>query len=196
MFSIVISQAFPLSPSLSIHSIDDTTTRILHRSLSTASTDSKHDSFLVDDDSSSCWDPVVERPQKVKKSVSFKSTASVKSTKSWRNFSCEEIVSSWYKAEEYHKIRKSCAQQVRRLDLGKTLKDKKYCARGLESHTAAGSKLKKQIRQDCYNAVLCNQWEADEETIAKKYRDIASTAVLRAIAIGRADEIVVTDDSR
>ena len=71
-------------------------------------------------------------PRRQGKSVSFKETATVRTTLALDSYSQEEIESTWYTSTDYSNIQKQCTKEIRMLMKGKIFRDKKYCARGLE----------------------------------------------------------------
>ncbi len=73
------------------------------------------------------------------------------------DISPEEYNATWYSHEEYGTISQSCCKQISKLNRGELLKDKKYCARGLESHTHTQSLAKRMNRSLAYQAVLEEQ---------------------------------------
>jgi hypothetical protein len=83
------------------------------------------------------------------------------------------------------------------MDTGEVLKDKKYCARGLEGHTRIGSSVRHKNRAESINAVLMeqetqllkNDWAyRDDETIALVYHRTTSSCQMWANALGFRDK--------
>jgi hypothetical protein len=116
-------------------------------------------------------------------------------TLSPKNYSSEEIEACWYQQEEYTIIRKGCCKQIKKLDQGKTLKDIKYCSRGLESYMRWAAKTKAQNRKLSINAVLDEQdWQRcsnvfnDEEALAQSYIQAASSCQVWANTVGLRDQ--------
>ena len=106
----------------------------------------------------------------------------------------EEIIATWYQDEEYSKITKDCCKQIKKMEKGEALKDKKYCSRGLETHTKLHSKAKTLNREEAIDAVLDEQEEqqalgvVDEEAIAQCYQTFSSSCQLWAHTIGLRDQ--------
>ena len=79
------------------------------------------------------------------------------------------------------------------MDKGRDLKDKKYCARGLERHTTAGAATKEKNRRFVINAVLDEQmiqWENgifDEDAIAELYSSASFASQMKAYVVGLRD---------
>jgi hypothetical protein len=111
-------------------------------------------------------------------SVTFARTATARYTLSRSDFTPEELRASWYQYEEYNKITKDCCKQIKKMERGEVLKDKKYSTRGLESHTRQGATNKKRNRMNTIYAVLLEQDEqrhrgmVDEEAIAQRCSQI------------------------
>jgi hypothetical protein len=115
-------------------------------------------------------------------------------TLSLEDYTPEEIRASWFEGEEYNKIRKECCKQIKKMESGKILKDKKYCSRGLESHTRLASLSKTLNRKPAVDAVLDEQDEqqhlgiVDEEIIAQRYQQTTSSCQLWATIVGLRDQ--------
>jgi hypothetical protein len=71
----------------------------------------------------------------IEKSVSFATYDTVHRTIARQDFSSEELKAAWFSEEEFLQILDQCSKQIHKMDQGKILKDKKYCARGLEALT-------------------------------------------------------------
>ena len=73
------------------------------------------------------------------------------------------------------------------------MKDKKYCSRGLETHTRLKEISKRRNRRTSIDAVLREQWRQREEgivgedRISQLYHDASSSSVLWARKIGMDD---------
>ena len=113
--------------------------------------------------------------------VRFSEKIVVRKIISRKNYTAEEIQACWFTAEELQRIHRHCGKEIRRLNEGMKLKDKKYCSRGLEGYTIVGAATKKKIRLLAINAVLDEQmiqWDAgvfDEDSIAEIYCNKASS---------------------
>ena len=115
-------------------------------------------------------------------------------TLSRTGFTPEEIAASWYQDEEYKQITKDCCKQIKKMDSGEVLKDRKYCSRGLEAHTRLGSITRLKNRRMAFDAVLDEQEEqqqlcfVDEGSIALSYQQVTSSCQMWATAIGLRDQ--------
>jgi len=109
-------------------------------------------------------------------------------------YSRDEIEACWFSSDECMKIAKQCAKQIRRLDRGQQLRDKKYCERGLEGHTNTGYALKVLTRSESIKKVLEEQERQqkegvfDDDALARAYRDVTSSAQLWARSLALRDE--------
>jgi hypothetical protein len=125
--------------------------------------------------------------------VSFSEEIHVRSTISCKDYTTEEIQACWYTGEENQRIHRHCNKEIRKMDEGSELKDKKYCSRGLEGHTTIGTATKEENRWLAINAVLDEQmvqWEEgtfDENAIAEIYYIASSSCQVRASIVGLQD---------
>lgn len=110
------------------------------------------------------------------------------------DYSEDEMDACWFRGGEYADITKSCCKEIRKLDNGTRLKGIKYCSRGLESHTKQASICKSQNRRAAWDAVLVEQEEqvmlgvVDDDPIAQRYTDAASSCQLWAIRMAMHDQ--------
>jgi hypothetical protein len=109
------------------------------------------------------------------------------------DYTAEEKQAAWFQEKEYAMITRECCKQVRKMENGESLKDKKYCSRGLESHTRIAAISKSQNRKLAVNAVLDEQDEQeletpDEEAISHAYCQVTSSCQLWASTIGLRDQ--------
>jgi hypothetical protein len=131
-----------------------------------------------------------------KRTVRFSKTGNtLRYTLSPDHYSPDEIEACWYQDEDYTKIRKDCRKQIKKMDQGKTLKDKKYCSRGLESYMQWAAKIKALNRKLSINSVLDEQDRQrrssnvfNDEFIAQNYIQAASSCQLWANAVGFRDQ--------
>jgi hypothetical protein len=114
---------------------------------------------------------------------------------SHHEYTAEEKQVAWFQDEEYTRITKECCKQVRKMDNGENLKDKKYSSRGLESHTRLAAIIKSQNRRLAVKAVLDEQDEQElldapnnEEAISYAYHQVTSSCQLWACTIGLRDQ--------
>ena len=134
---------------------------------------------------------------KTKKQVSFQDRDEILGIiGSRQDMSLEERNQIWYSREEYDQILQACSKQISMLDRGQHLKDKKFCARGLESHTRVQAVTKSMNRCLAYQAVLFEQDRQssagvvvlDDEKIAQLYNATSYSCQLWARAVGLADQ--------
>jgi hypothetical protein len=129
--------------------------------------------------------------------VNFSRNVAITPTITRKELRPEEVRAAWYSAEEYSSIKDACLKQVNKIDQGKTLKDKKYCARGLEGHTRLGRITRSQNRSLSIDVVLDEQaiLQIDEGfvgemTLAQVYQNTTSSCQVSAIAMGLLDQHV------
>ena len=138
-----------------------------------------------------------KKSRSIRKTVSFADTARARRIISLKDFKPSEIQASWYSNEEYKSIQLACVQQIAKMNAGKTLKDKKFCSRGLEGHTKIGSKTKNLIRSQSIFAVLEEQnmqYEEgfmDDVAIAEIYGKLTADSQSEARKMGLLDEQAV-----
>mmetsp|Transcript_45733 Transcript_45733/g.110836 ORF Transcript_45733/g.110836 Transcript_45733/m.110836 type:complete len:184 (+) Transcript_45733:82-633(+) len=111
------------------------------------------------------------------------------------DYTASEISASWYNEEEMDRITQRCFKILQKTDSGSSKNSKKYCVRGLESHTTLGSISKRNNREAAYTAVLEEQerqWNANDETdvqaISDAYRCTTSSCQLWAQVVGNRDQ--------
>jgi hypothetical protein len=146
---------------------------------------------LLDDSISSIGTESTE----IEKSVSFATYDTVHRTIARQDFSSEELKAAWFSEEEFLQILDQCNKQIHKMDQGKILKDKKYCARGLEACTRMGSFTRSKSHAQSIRAVLEEQDAltsqgvlVDEEAIAFVYHDVTSSCQMWASVIGYRDQ--------
>jgi hypothetical protein len=110
------------------------------------------------------------------------------------DYTTEELRASWYQDDEYARMTTECCKQIRRMEEGQILKDKKYCSRGLESHTRLGTISKSKNQKLAISTLLEDQVENrqlgvdDEEALAQHYNQATSSCQLWATAVGLRDQ--------
>jgi hypothetical protein len=131
----------------------------------------------------------------MEKSVSFATHDTVHHTIARQDFSSEELKAAWFSEEEFLQILDQCNKQIHKMDQGKILKDKKYCARGLEALTRTGSITRSKSRAQSIRAVLEEQDAltsqgvlVDEDAIGFVYHDVTSSCQMWASVIGYRDQ--------
>jgi hypothetical protein len=126
--------------------------------------------------------------------VSFASQPIEHHTIARNDFSPEEIKATWFTEEEYYTISRQCCKQIDKMDKGQKLKDKKYCARGLEALTKLASIAKSKSREESIRAVLQEQdmqveeERYDDEAIGKAYHQVTSSCQMWASVVGLRDQ--------
>ena len=115
-------------------------------------------------------------------------------------YTTEELDACWFRGNEYAQIARSFRKEIKMLERGllKNLAlydhDRKYCVRGLESHTRLAALARNQNRLTARAAVLEEQSEQlsigviDNEAIASRYRDASWSSMLWAIRVGKQDQ--------
>jgi hypothetical protein len=128
------------------------------------------------------------------RTVRFSAKPAVHFVLSRDDYSTEELRASWFQHEEYAKITRKCCKQVRKMEDGEILKDRKYCSRGLEAHTRLFSITKSANRKLAFSAVLDEQEEqrqlevVDDEEIRQLYNQVSSSCQLWATTLGFRDQ--------
>jgi hypothetical protein len=131
--------------------------------------------------------------------VRFAPTTDVCPSLARKDYTPQEMRACWYQGEEYRKITKECCKQIKKMQNGEVLKDKKYCSRGLESHTRLAAISKTLNRQTAINAVLDeqeDQWQMGvglDEDIAQRYQQTTSSCQLWASTVGLRDQRVAEE---
>jgi hypothetical protein len=136
--------------------------------------------------------------------ISFSETIYVRNTLSREDYTAEQIQACWYTAEESQRIHRHCSKEIRKMDEGSELKDKKCSSRGLEGHTTDGAAIKMENRWLAINAVLDEQtfqWEEgifDEDAIADVHCRASYGCQVRAKIVGLRDhqEIMLKKNKR
>ena len=118
-------------------------------------------------------------------------------------YSSSELDECWLRGEEYADIARACCKEIEKLGNGVTLKNRKYCSRGLESHTKLAFLSKAQNRRAVLDAVLGEQYKqismglANDEVISQRYQDASFSTRLWAQAVALQDQkavVLVYDD--
>ena len=132
----------------------------------------------------------------VEKSVSFANTITVQFVLSIEDYTIEEIQSTWYQQDDFERIWKRCHKEIRKLDRGEKLRNKKYCERGIECHTMKGSKTRFVDRTKARYAVLkeqayqiANELPFNEYAIAQAYQKMSERSLSRANLLGLIDQL-------
>ena len=113
-----------------------------------------------------------------------------------REYTDEEMASTWYSEDELQETSMSVCKEVDMIDSGVVLRGTKYCSRGLEGHTRIGRSIKVAARNISFQTVLEEQdvqWDADvseveaERAIAEAYARTTSASQLWAVIVGFRD---------
>ena len=112
---------------------------------------------------------MIEPTERVEFTVRFSHNVAIRKTLSLKDYTIEELEACWYSQEESKAIQKQCREEIRRIEMGKKLNDKKYCSRGLEGHTTAGASSRNRKRKVAISAVLDEQWLQWDEGIFDEY---------------------------
>lgn len=126
--------------------------------------------------------------------LSFDDQVDIQFTITRGEMTSQEKEGRWYSRQEYEEMTKTCSKQIIKLDRGQPLKDKKYCARGLESHTRVQARIKTMNRSLAYRAVLQEQHRqhqrgiVDEDALAHAYHAASSGCQLWAQAVALTDQ--------
>ena len=130
-----------------------------------------------------------------KKVVSFCPTVRGAQIMSIEDYTPSEIAASWYSAEESDNISIRCGKLIRRMESNEASAFKKYCIRGLESHTTVGCAMKRMNRSTAVAAVLdaqARQWNencnVDAQAIADAYKRATSSSQMWAQVMGNRDQ--------
>jgi hypothetical protein len=136
-------------------------------------------------------------PKASRSSVSFHPNVTVQPILHIFNYTKEEVESCWYKRNDMIKIKKHIGRTLHKMADCQPLDDKKYCARGLESGTKKGSKLKFLNRKRAIGAVLvvCRAQKEegrilDEHMLAMVYKKCSRQCKMAAHLTGLADQDV------
>ena len=122
--------------------------------------------------------------------VSFSEEVRVRYTISIGEFTYEELHSSWYTPKEFNEISRGISKEVKKLEMGIILRDKKYCERGLERFTKEGFQKCFRDKLQALHAVLEEQFNQsekgtfDENAIAEAYEHSSRRCRKRAIKAG------------
>mmetsp|Transcript_48548 Transcript_48548/g.117436 ORF Transcript_48548/g.117436 Transcript_48548/m.117436 type:complete len:313 (-) Transcript_48548:126-1064(-) len=128
--------------------------------------------------------------------VSFAPKVRVRRVMSRREYTDEEMASTWYTEDELQETSMSVCREVDMIDSGVVLRGQKYCSRGLEGHTRIGRSIKVAARNISFQTVLEEQdvqWDADvseveaERAIAESYARTTSASQLWAVIVGFRD---------
>lgn len=139
------------------------------------------------------WSNAVTK-QKAKKEVRISQQIALDFTISHHDMSSNEKSCVWYSEQEYQKINRSCLKQIQKLDQGEILKDRKYCARGLENKTYITSIAQQMQRNLAYKVVFEEQERQrrdgvrEPENIASLYYSVSASSQLWANATALTDQ--------
>ena len=129
-----------------------------------------------------------------KKRVSIDERVQVRATIARHEMSKQEMDAVWYTPIDLEKITESCCKQIMKLNQGEILKDKKHCARGLESHTRIRSCAKSMNRNLAYQVVFDEQGRQlqngvyNDEALSRVYLAASSDSCMWANVVGLHDQ--------
>lgn len=161
------------------------------QTLATESTDTSDRSYLTERRAAPAVPQDVPEDRRVRFATGNPQTFSILGRAEYTN---EEKKSSWFQEDEYAQITKDCCKQVRKLEKGEELRDKKYCSRGLEAHTRRASEAKSRTRRASFDAVLDEQdrqYEEgilDDDLISQFYIDASASSQLWAHRVALLDQ--------
>jgi hypothetical protein len=130
----------------------------------------------------------------IEKCVTFEKRSMFRNTLSIKDYTPDEVRATWYTREDVRRISRQCQKEIRKMNKGDKLKDKKYCSRGLEGRTNDGLALKKQERVLSISTVLkeqMGQWDEgvfDEDAIAAIDIRASSSCQMWANFVGQQDQ--------
>jgi hypothetical protein len=136
-----------------------------------------------------------ESPE-MERRVSFDPMVYVRRTITRNFYTPEEKQASWYTKEENQEILKRCHKQIRMLNHGERLRDKKYCARGLESHTQLGCLARQRNKRLARESVLTAQahyGSCNAEAVAEAGQQATASCQLWAQVVGLRDRRAIED---
>lgn len=129
-----------------------------------------------------------------RKRVTFQKKITVHDIISRHDILPKERADSWFSDDEFGEIAQSCFIQVQKLNRGERLKDKKYCARGLESETKVGLQSRLMNRRLAQKVVLEEQGRQHREGVrepmylAYLYHSATSSCQVWANLVGLSDQ--------
>jgi hypothetical protein len=129
------------------------------------------------------------------KEVSFAANIAQLEIMGLDEYTQKEIQDTWYTEEETNTIAMRCIKILAKIESGKAFNGKRYCVRGLESHTNMGYIAKKRSRETAIVSVLeeqKRQFEAsgvvDVESISKVYKRTTSSHQMWAQVMASGDK--------
>ena len=152
-------------------------------------------SLDYDDNSTAATEPIDYSLEM--RCVRFNASVTVRNTTALSEYTEEEIENCWFTSEEYDQIKHSMDKQIRKMNRGEKLKDKKYCSRGLECFADEAHALRQEYKGLAVQAVLDEQYCQfeeginDEYTIAAAYQLVSKPCLRRAQRMGLADQRAV-----
>ena len=132
-----------------------------------------------------------------KKTVSFASTARIKRILHLKEYSKEELVTTWYQTADFDRIRQEINETIDLMEEGTLLDESRYCKRGIEFHTREGSKLRRDNRSMSLCALLEEQsiqndeGENDVEMMARVYSEYTCRCSIAAHMVALSDYEIV-----
>lgn len=138
--------------------------------------------------------PYATNKRRTTREVTFNEQVNIYITISLEEISETERRATWYSKGEYKEITQSSCRQIKSLDRGKLFKDKKYCSRGLESHTRMASLTKRRNYTLSHKIVFDEQARQKREGVyeveylAYLYHSVSSSCQIWANVVGLSDQ--------
>ncbi len=140
-------------------------------------------------------DNLYDKNKNKKKRVMFSEQVSMRFTIARQDISQTEHSATWYSKLDFEDMTKACFKEIMKLERGKCLKkEKKYCARGIETSTRLASAAKAMNRCLACNVVLDEQSRQRREGIQEVdylaciYHSATSSCQLWANVVGLSDQ--------
>lgn len=129
----------------------------------------------------------------MEKLVGFNLAPTVRETISRHEYSPDELKACWFTNEECRETEIDIAKELKLMESGKKLKDKKYSSRGLEAFTPLNALARNDTMDCAIISVMLEQeaqrarGERDEVAIAKVYNGVSHSCHLWAAVVGTRD---------
>jgi hypothetical protein len=129
------------------------------------------------------------------KEVSFAANVAQIEIMGLDEYTQKEIKNTWHTEKEMNAITMRCIKILTKIEFGRSFKGKRYCVRGLESHTTSGSIAKERNRETAMMSVLEEQQRqfdatgvVDIESISKAYKRTTSSQQMWAQVVASRDK--------
>jgi hypothetical protein len=143
--------------------------------------------------------PSLTQQERQRRTLSFSSTVDVHEVLHVREFSLDEIRSSWYSNKEIKAMKKRNKRIAAQSEKENDAND--YCLRGLETKTVRGSSQKRQRKSTAREAVFLEQRRQQEqgvedpEAIAEAYYDCTDYCQATAHMMGLRDALMAPNNN-